>query len=99
MKGFIKHAAALSCFGAGLFALLGCGHYRELVDPCWPERYNSMASNSVREMSIAQSDMGHKLDQTIWNYHFDMGTDNLNAEGRERLLYLSRRQPVPDFQL
>src|SRR5262249_13962980 len=62
-------------------------------------RYNFMARSSVREASIAQSDMGHKLDQTIWDHHFDPGTDRLNLVGREHLLYLSRRMPVPDFQL
>jgi hypothetical protein len=99
MKGFIKQAATLACFGAGLFSVLGCVHYRNLVDPCWPERYNVIARANTREMSIAQSDMGHKLDQTVWDFHFDPGTANLNAEGRERLLYMSRRLPVPDFQL
>lgn len=99
MKGFIKQAAALAGFGALLFTVLGCAHYRELVDPCWPYRYNAQARSSVREISIAQSDMGHKLDQTIWNHHFDSGTDRLTSAGREHLLYLSRRLPTPDYNV
>ena len=99
MKGFIKQAAALTCFGACLFTLLGCAHYRELVDPCWPQRYNSMAEKSVREMSMAQTAEGHQRDQTIWDHHFDVGTDRLTKEGRDHLLYLANRQPIPDFQL
>src|SRR5262245_54156682 len=99
MKGFIKQAAAFSFFGTGLFAVLGCAHYRDVVDPCWPERYNVLARSSVREMSVAQAEMGHKLDQTIWDFHFDPGTDRLNKDGRDHLLYLSRRQPHPDFML
>jgi hypothetical protein len=99
MKGFIKKAAALACFGATLFTVVGCAAYHDAVDPCWPERYNFMSRSSVREMSIAQSDMGHKLDQTIWDHHFDPGTDRLNPAGRDHLLYLSRRMPVPDYQL
>ncbi len=99
MKGFIKQAAAVSCFGAALFTVLGCTTYRNLVDPCWPERYNSSSRHSVRDIHNAQADLGHKLDQTIWNHHFDPGTDILNAAGKDQLRYIARRQPIPDFQV
>jgi hypothetical protein len=105
MKGFIKHAAAGLCYSAALLPFVGCYHYREVVDPCWPERYNGMARQSVREISNAQADKGHILDQTIWNWHFKSDdktgapTDELNAAGIEHLKYISRRLPVPDMQL
>jgi len=105
MKGFIKQFAAASCSAATLFTVFGCYHYRDLVDPCWPERYNSTARASVREMLNAQADKGHKLDQTIWNSYFEKdaktynGTANLNEAGKEFLRNLARRQPFPDFQL
>ncbi|MBI3821100.1 MAG: hypothetical protein HY289_00295 [Planctomycetes bacterium] len=99
MKGFIKQAAAVGCFSAALFAVLGCQHYREVVDPCWPARYNGMARQSIRDMNGAQEDQGHKLDQTLWNHHFEAGTDILNAAGKDQLRYISRRQPHPDFQI
>jgi hypothetical protein len=105
MKGFIKQFAAASCFAAALFTLFGCYHYRELVDPCWPERYNSTARSSVKQMVNAQADKGHKLDQTVWNLYFEKdsktseGTANLNEAGKEFLRNIARRQPFPDFQL
>src|SRR5437868_14705464 len=105
MNGFIKATAAGLCLGAGLNALVGCTHYREIVDPCWPERYNTEARLSVRETFGAQVHNGHVLDQTVWNFHFDVDpktggpTDRLNAAGMEHLHYLARRQPTPDPNL
>lgn len=99
MKGFIRQAATVTCFGAALFTLLGCYHYRQVVDPCWPARYNSEARNSIVAMDVAQSDQGHKLDQTIWNHHFEAGTDVLSASGKDHLRYIARRQPYPDHQI
>src|SRR5215212_2230592 len=104
MKGFIRLAAAGFCFSGIIFAS-GCAKYRECVDPCWPERYNSMARQSVRDMHNAQADKGHILDQTVWNWMFEVDpetgapTDRLGAAGIEHLKYLSRRQPVPDFNI
>jgi hypothetical protein len=99
MNGFIKQSAAVSVFATALVTVLGCAHYREVVDPCWPERYNSLARQSIRDMHNAQADLGHKLDQTVWDHHFDAGTDVLNSAGKDQLRYLSRRQPIPDFQI
>lgn len=104
MKGFIKQTAVVSCFGAAVFTLLGCTHYRNLVDPCWPERYTSIARQSVRDMHGAQEAQGHMLDQTVWNYHFRAdgkgdGTAILNEGGEEFLRNIARRQPHPDFNL
>ncbi len=105
MKGFIRQTTAVVAFGSLLFAGVGCYHYRELVDPCWPERYNSLARQSVRDLHNAQADKGHVLDQTIWNYHFEIDpktgapTDHLNAMGIEHLKHLSRKLPAPDPQL
>ena len=105
MKGFIRQTTAVFAFGSFLLAGVGCYHYRELVDPCWPERYNSMARQSVRDIQNAQADKGHALDQTIWNYHFEIDrktgapTDRLNPMGIEHLKYLSRKLPAPDPQL
>ncbi len=36
------------------------------------------------------------LDQTVWNYHFEPGTDKLTPGGLEHLAYLARRRPYPD---
>src|SRR5207245_8548208 len=39
---------------------------------------------------------GHVLDQTVWSYHFEPGTDKLTPGGMEQLITLGRRRPVPD---
>lgn len=93
MKGFIKQTAVTFGFGTALFTLLGCYHYREIVDPCWPERYNAMARHSVREMFNAQADKGHILDHTVWGNDFEGRV--LKPSGIERLRYMAHREPVP----
>jgi hypothetical protein len=100
MNGFIPRTA----LGLGLcfFGLAGCACYREIVDPCWPQRYNALARQSVNEADNAQAYNGHVLDQTVWNYHFEHDpktgapTDRLNPAGIEHLRYISRRRPAPD---
>jgi hypothetical protein len=39
---------------------------------------------------------GHVLDQTVWNCHFEAGTDRLTPGGLDHLAYLARRRPHPD---
>jgi len=105
MKGFIKQTAAAIGFSAALLTVLGCTHYRDLVDPCWPERYDSMARASVREMTNAQAAQGHKLDTTLWNTYFEADpktnepTAELNGAGQAFLRNIARRLPFPDSQL
>jgi hypothetical protein len=106
MNGFIKKTAAACCFSAGLVSFLaGCDHYRDLVDPCYPERWNSLSQHSARDMLNAQSDKGHILEQTVWNWHFEPDpktggpSDRLNGAGMAVLQRISRTLPAPDFQL
>jgi hypothetical protein len=104
MKGFITKIVAGSCLGAGVIALTGCTQYRDVVDPCWFERYNSLARHSVNEVEDAQAAKGHVLDQTVWNWHFDADAKGgpgatLNGAGMETLKLISRRLPAPDFQI
>ncbi len=95
MKGFIRKAAAVLCCAAGVGGL-GCYTYHDLVDPCYPERYNYMARKEVVAAYSPQIQNGHVLDQTVWNYDFEAGTDKLTGGGLEHLAYLARRRPTPD---
>lgn len=103
MKGFIPRTAL--GLGLSLFTLAGCAAYRDIVDPCWPERYNSLARQSVNDATNAQAANGHILDQTVWNYFFEQDpktgapTDKLNPAGIEHLKYISRRRPAPDTHI
>jgi len=97
MNGFIKTVAGI-CLGG---SLAGCYCYRDLVDPCWPERYNHQARTATIETLNAQAYNGHILDQTIWNWYFVRGADGkptatLHPAGIDHLKYLVRRQPCPD---
>lgn len=97
MKGLIRRVALGTSLGAVVAVTAGCvQQYRECVDPCWPERYNHQARESVRGAFNAQAANGHALDQAVWNQHFDPGTDRLTRAGEEHLKYLARRRPVPD---
>jgi hypothetical protein len=96
MKGFIRKAVLAACGAAGA---LGCYGYRDLVDVCYPVRYNYMAREEVNGALAPQVQNGHVLDQTIWNYFFEPGTDRLTPLGLDRLAYLARRRPCPDPNL
>ena len=96
MKGLIKTAAAALCCLAGVGGM-GCDTtYHDLVDPCYPERYNHEARKEEVASYSPQIQNGHVLDQTIWNYDFEAGTDKLTGGGLEHLAYLARRRPQPD---
>ena len=55
-----------------------------------------MSANEVNGAIAAQVANGHVLDQTVWNYHFEYGTDRLNAMGLDHLAMLARRRPQAD---
>lgn len=98
MKGIISKAVAALGF-TGLLVLSGCHHYSEVVDICYPERYWHSSHNAVNASFAPQVRNGHILDQTVWNYHFEGGTDKLTPAGQNRLAYLARRRPHPDTLL
>jgi len=96
MKGFVGKAVTLLGWASAL-AGVGCCHtYRDLVDPCYPERYEYQARAETNGAFAPQVSNGHVLDQTIWNYHFEAGTDRLTPGGLEHLAYLARRRPIAD---
>ena len=96
MKGLIRQRMAAACLAGGLGLAGGCFEYRDLVDPCYPQRYEFAARQEVVGTIAPQVNNGHVLDQTIWNYQFEPGTDRLTPGGMEQLAYLGRRRPAPD---
>jgi hypothetical protein len=95
MKGFVKSLVA-SLGLAGALGGVGCCHYRDIVDPCYPERYWHSSRQAVHAGIAPQVRNGHVLDQTVWNYHFEEGTAKLNVGGQEHLKYIARRRPMAD---
>jgi hypothetical protein len=97
MKGFINGRALLAGLcGLTLAGLSGCYGYHDLVDPCYPVRYEVMSRHELNDAFVPQINNGHVLDQTVWNFYFEPGTDRLTAGGLEKLSYLARRRPTPD---
>src|SRR5437868_2114590 len=98
MNGFIKRTVAVLSLG-GAAAVSGCcsdKHLCDYYDNCWMTRYGMQAEQPVRETFAAQISNGHVLEQTVFTYHFDSGTDKLNKGGQEHLAFLARRRPQPD---
>jgi hypothetical protein len=96
MNGFINKKMAALCVSGGLALLGGCETYRNFVDPCYPQRYEYAAREEVIGALSPQVYNGHVLDQTVWNYQFEPGTDKLTVGGMDHLAYLARRRPTPD---
>src|SRR5262245_17599496 len=96
MKGVMRRAALLLGGAASAAGGLGCYAYRDLVDPCYPQRYEYMARQEVNAAFAPQVLNGHVLDQTVWNAMFEAGTDRLTPGGLDHLAYLARRRPEPD---
>lgn len=96
MKGFIRKATFATCLATGLLSAAGCYEsYDDLVDPCWPQRYTAIAREEVNAPLATQANNGMVLDQTVWNYHFRTGTDELTPGGLALLDRLARRRPAP----
>jgi len=72
-----------------------CGCY-DVIDPCYPDRYNFAARREVCASLTPQVVNGHVLDQTVWNWAFEPSSDTLTPAGMERLVYMLRRRPCPD---
>jgi hypothetical protein len=96
MKGFIDRWLAAAGMAGALATTQGCDVYRNLADPCYPERYEYAARAEDNAAFKPQVVNGHVLDQTIWNYQFEYGSDRLTPGGMEQLAYLARRRPCPD---
>ena len=96
MKGFIANSLVALCGTGALAGVGGCDLYRNIVDPCYPRRYEYAARQEVTAAMAPQVFNGHVLDQTLWNYHFEMGSERLTQGGIEHLAYLARRRPSAD---
>jgi hypothetical protein len=71
-----------------------------VVDPCWPERYSQTARVETLQPFQAQAMNGQVLGvQTVWNYHFEPGTDVLTRAGQATLDQIVQKRPSPDGRI
>lgn len=96
MKGFIAKALCGAGLMSGAFGCWGIESCADLYDPCYPHRYNHVAREEVIGAVSPQMGNGHVLDQTVWNSHFEQGSDKLTPGGLAKLGQLARRRPAPD---
>lgn len=96
MKGFMSKCLTALGVTSGLAVAGGCDCYQNLVDPCYPQRYEFASRQEVIAAFAPQVSNGHILDQTVWNYQFEPGTDRLTRGGMDHLAYLAHRRPYPD---
>lgn len=94
-------ASRSKALAAGLASLLaglaGCtGTYYDVVDPCYPQRYNCKARGEVVEPLNTQAANGLALEQTLYNHYFAEGTDDLLPGGKDLLVRIARRRPMPE---
>src|ERR671933_849451 len=99
MKGLITRAVVVAGAALLLMSAGGCFAMKGCYDPCWPERYDYMARQEVNAASAPQIHNGHVLDQTVWNWMFEPGSDRLTPGGLDHLAYPVRRRPSPDGQV
>lgn len=99
MNGFTAKTLAGLTLASGLVVTSGCRPQGKCIDPCYPERYSYTARNEVIAAFAPQVQNGHILDQTVWNYHFEPGKDEINNGGRDHLDGLIRRRPHPDSRI
>jgi hypothetical protein len=95
MKGIVTKALAGVAL-SGSLSSAGCYTYQKCVDPCYPQRYEYTSRQEVISAFAPQVQNGHILDQTLYNYQFEAGTDRLTDSGRDQLDTLIRRRPAPD---
>lgn len=111
MNRMIRAATVAALLTSGLGSV-GCVHtrgdgggadlggcYRNAVDPCYPERYQHAARQAVIGPFAQQVHNGYVMNQTIYNYYFEPGTDKLTPAGLEKLDSLARVRPAADPKL
>ena len=102
MKRFKARMLLSAAFVAGGLMTAGCASTADTQlhgDPCWPDRYANESRAAVVASFQPQVENGHILDQTIWNMHFDYGTEKLTGAGMDKLDQLARKRPHPDARL
>src|SRR5262249_6875237 len=101
MARYLTKLVAGAVLAGGAAWAAGChadGEHGEFHhgDPCWPDRYANESRAAVVATFQPQVENGQVLDQTVWNMHFEFGSDKLNGAGMDKLDQLSRRRPSPD---
>lgn len=66
------------------------------TDHCWPDQYNRLSRQRVRDPLGTQMNNGIAVESTLWTHYFsnEKGKEGeLNEAGMSRLQYFARRKP------
>ena len=103
MARYMKKLVAGVFLAGGAALAAGChsdgSNHSGHGDPCWPDRYSNESRAAVVANFQPQVENGQVLDQTVWNMHFEFGSDKLNGAGMDKLDQIARRRPHPDQRL
>ena len=81
----------------GMLSVTGCyGTFHEVVDPCYPERYNCKAREEVNDLRNVQVQNGLMYEQTMFVQHFNPASETLHPGGVAHLQRLANRRPAPE---
>ena len=91
------HKAGWAMALLSLVSATGCyGTFHEVVDPCYPERYNCKAREEVNDFRTAQVQQGLIYEQTLFVHHFNPASETLHPGGVALLQRLANRRPAPE---
>ena len=91
------HKAGWAMALLSLVSATGCyGTFHEVVDPCYPERYNCKAREEVSDLRAAQVQQGLIYEQTLFVHHFNPASETLHPGGIALLQRLANRRPAPE---
>jgi hypothetical protein len=91
------HRAGWTMALLSLVSATGCyGTFHEVVDPCYPERYNCKAREEVSDLRAAQVQQGLIYEQTLFVHHFNPASETLHPGGVALLQRLANRRPAPE---
>lgn len=94
MSAGMRKSWLAGLLSASLVSLTGCyGTYNELVDPCYPERWNCQARSAVQSRVAMQAKNGLDMEQTLFTYHFEPGSDKITPSGQNILARIATRRP------
>jgi hypothetical protein len=91
------HRAGWAMTLLSLVSATGCyGTFHEVVDPCYPERYNCKAREEINDLRAAQVQQGLIYEQTLFVHHFNPASETLHPGGIALLQRLANRRPEPE---
>ncbi|MGL6097275.1 MAG: hypothetical protein ACRC7O_15935, partial [Fimbriiglobus sp.] len=87
---------AVGCHSVGTGDRPGADdRWAKYVDPSYPERYNHAARQEVLSPFATMVGNAQVQEHTVFNFHFETGSEKLTPGGLLKLDELARERPAP----